>query len=196
MHLWDMEQLQQSDIVYYFDYFMFLQPWGVCYLAFFQRWRDIKFKKDTFTIIFAILSIIFAYALGIILNKLIFLLFFNFKKYFKGGFMIWARSVYSGVAIIFFWTFFYFFHFLYQMYVLNNESLPRIWQMVSGILILLVSIVSLIVAAVSRDFNDFIGIFFLCIIYLLKIKKRIFNNLAHNQHYFARLQQQPNDIGL
>ena len=71
--------------------------------------------------------------------------------------MIWARSIYAGISIIVWCCFFYYFHFIYYIFIKNNKSLPRLWMIISGSIIVLICLISLIAAALSDDFNDFLG---------------------------------------
>jgi hypothetical protein len=97
-------QIRKSSMVYYFDFFCFLVPAIVFYLAFLQKWRDSQYAADTSAFIFGGISAAFGFALG--------------------AFMIWGVSTASGVSILAFVFLVGYFHALYHIYVNNNRSLP------------------------------------------------------------------------
>ena len=159
-------------MVYYFDFFMFFVPWSVSYLAFLNKWMDSKFQIDRVSCFFLILSVCISFALG--------------------GFMIWARSIYAGISIIVWLFFFYYFHFIYYIFIKNNRSLPRIWMIASGTIIALVCLISLIAAALSDGFNDFLGfsitwltINIILLVYGYTLIQRDINNKMNEPLFFS-----------
>lgn len=76
-----------------FAFYVFIIPWLTFYWAFFQRWSDIKYKMDPLGRLFAILSIIAGFLLGV--------------------FCLWGMSVPIGLGVFGFMVLFYFSHFIY-----------------------------------------------------------------------------------
>jgi len=84
-----------------------------------------------------VISFIFAFGLGI--------------------FLMFTIGLESGCGVIAFWFFVYYGIFILFIYYRNNKSIPRKFILISVGILAGVCFISLIVAAFTQSFNDFLG---------------------------------------
>jgi len=73
------------------------------------------------------------------------------------AFVIYAISIAGGCGLFAFWFFFYYSIFFYYLYTKNNKIMPRKWLIISGSIILIACLGSLIASLLITSFNDFLG---------------------------------------
>lgn len=70
---------------------------------------------------------------------------------------MYAKSIPAGAGILAFWFFVYYGWFLYWTYKRNNESLSKRLIVLSLGIIIVICAISLILALILDEFNDFLG---------------------------------------